>query len=150
MITRNWVINGVNLSSSLSYINHIVIQDVDKTLKLNTSIFNRQDSHWAIASYTLAEWRLFTFKWQIFWSTKIERQYWQNILNSLIKPIWLIWQESEYFQISWQDDWWNQYKTNAKVYSMPSYTNWLDSPVIDFTFELYAQESSFKWYTENS
>lgn len=146
-ITYRWV----NFSDSQANTNNIVITDVNKTVNLRTQIYPRQNYHWTNSSFTLAEWRLFTFTWQIFWATKTERQNWQTRLWNIIKPEWLPDSTNDWFyELTWKDDWGTQYKLDAKVYKMPEYSNWLNDPVIKFTFELYSEKSWYKWYTDQS
>jgi len=45
MITKNWIINGLDLSSSNAQTNRIALESVDKGVNLRTQIFNRENYH---------------------------------------------------------------------------------------------------------
>lgn len=45
-----------------------------------------------------------------------------------------------YYELSYKDDNGVSWKTQAKVFSKPKWTHEIDSPVVEFTFELFAED----------
>jgi len=149
MIVRNISYKGVDMWDSVWWTNHLVIQEMKKDVKLRTSIYNNQAYHWSTSSFTLAEWRVLRFKWQIFWTTESDRMIWQTLLNSIIIPEAIPTDDNRgFYELTYEDDSWAKLKCQAKVLEMPIYNNGLWHPVIDFSFKLYVEESYVLWYTD--
>ena len=142
MLVHNITYNSVDLFDTLTDTNNIVIQDVDKQVDLRTTIFNRNSYHWSNTTNTLASGRLFTFTWKIFWN-RSQSFNGQNILNNLLQLNW-------FNELSFDDDWWNRYKTEVKVFKMPTYKSSLENNIVDFTFELYSESPTLKSFTDKS
>lgn len=146
MIINNATYKGYSLSNS-TY--NIVLQWESKAVNLRTDIFNKQNFHGANSSYTLAEWRLFTFTWVIYGATYQARQTWIDYINWLIKPEWIPTSTNTWFyELTWEDWNANKFKTNAKVYKMCEFTHKVNEPVIEFTFSLYSDLAWYYWYTD--
>ena len=142
MIVHNLTYNGVDLFDSLAWSNRIVLQEVNKRVDLRTTIFNKNTYHGTNTTDTLASGRLFTISWKIF-GNNIETQKGQTILNNLLQLNW-------FNELSFEDDWWDRYKTQVKVYSMPEYKTEVISNIIDFTFELYSNSPTLKSFTDKN
>ena len=142
MIVHNLTYNGVDLFDSLAWSNRIVLQEVNKRVDLRTTIFNKNTYHGTNTTDTLASGRLFTITWKIF-GNRTETQTGQTILNNLLQLNW-------FNELSFEDDWWDRYKTQVKVYSMPEYKTEVISNIIDFTFELYSNSPTLKSFTDKS
>lgn len=139
-ITYKWI----NLSSSVADDTRIVITESDKSIKLRTSYYDRQNYHGANSSLTLASWRLFSFEWIIFWTTKEDRYIWQDVLNNIICPESNPSEDNKWFYpLTWIDDWWNEVMCMAKVISVPEYEHEVGSDIIEFKFELYCEEAYY-------
>jgi len=151
MIIKNITYKWLDMSDANARTNGFVIQEVTKNLALRTTIFDRETYHGSIASNTIASGRFFTFKWQIFGFTDSERWNGEQRLNNIIKPEWFLWESNRgFYDLAWKDDSDTQYKVSAKVYKMPEYERELWSPVINFTFELYAEESTYQSYNSKT
>lgn len=150
MIIHKITYRGVDLSDTLGLTTRIVIQDVQKDVKLRTQLFSKENYHGSNSSQTLADGRLFSFKGVIF-GDRSQKATGQQILNDIIKPEWLPSDTQRWFyELSWFDDAWVEMKVQAKVYTMPKYENELWEPIINFTFELYSEEATYKWFTDKT
>lgn len=144
MIWKDFTYKWFTFSDDTATINNIVLQDVKKSITLNTTIFNKQTYHGSVLSNTLASGRLFTFSWQIFWKTREERANGQKKLNDIIKPEWIFWDTKGFYELSFFQDDGTKVKCNARVYSMPDYTTTIEQNyIINFTFDLFVENSYF-------
>lgn len=148
MIIRDFTYKGISLSDSVAGTTKIVVQEVNKDVQLRTATFDRANFHGTNTSFTLASGRLFTVSGVIFGSTRADRATGQNVLASIIAP------ESNptpdnkgFYDLTWVDDNGDTMVASAKVYSMPKYGHENGTPIIEFSFELYSEES---FYTSNS
>jgi len=151
MIGTNWLYNGLDMSDSKALENGFIITNVTKDIVLNTEIYNNQNTHWAKTSYTLAWARIFTFEGECFWITKQERYNAWIKLNSVIQPQpvfrdWTSW----FWTLRWEEDSWELRTCSAKVYTVPNPVNWLDDPIIRFTFALICENAEYTGTTTNS
>lgn len=140
MLVRNFTYKGVSLSESVARSTKILVQKVDKPINMRTQVFERQNWHGSFTSGTLASGRLFTVRGVIFGATRADRAIGQEIINGIIVP------ESNpgtgvgFYDMLFTDDSGNVHLTSAKVYSMPTYGRDIGSDIIDFSFELYAED----------
>lgn len=148
MIIRDFTYKGISLSDSVASTTKIVIQSVDKDVKLRTAIFDRVNYHGATSSYTLASGRLFTIRGVIFGATRADRATGQTAINNIITPVSNPNSTNRgFYALTWKDDSGNIVTANVKVYSMPTYKHENGSDLIEFSFELYSEES---YYTGNA
>lgn len=144
MIGKLFKYKGFTFDDNTALGNQIVLQNVDKSLPLRTSIFNKQNYHWANSSLTLWSGRLLTFTWKIFGETREKRAIGQKRLNDIIRPEGIFWENKGFYELSWMQDDWSQVKCQAKVYRMPEYSTNIETDfIIDFSFDLYVEESYF-------
>lgn len=148
-IQYDYTYKWVSLSDSLFPTNHFIIERVTRDVKLRTDIFNRENGHGSITGTTLASGRLFSFSGRIVGFNNATLQDGMDILNNIIKPEWLI-GENELYDLTWKDFDGNEFTVKAKVYSMPQYTRDTASPVVEFTFELYAPDAVYTGVTEHT
>ncbi len=149
MIVRNISYKGIDLGDSAGDTNHLVIQEMRKDVKLRTTIYDKQTYHGSNSSFTLAGGRVLRLRWQIFWTDASDRMIWQTLLNGLIIPEAIPTDTNRgFYELTYEDDNWAKLKCLAKVYEMPIYSNNLWSPIIDFSFKLYVEESYVLWYTD--
>lgn len=141
MIIHNITYNGVDLSDLSAKNNYVVIQENAKQLNLRTKVFDNLNAFWSRTTNTVAWGRLFSFTGQVFWD-RANAQIWQDTLNNLLIP------DSEFYELTWTDDWGTEYKTKAKVYQMPIYSPTLDNDIVDFTFQLYSEDAEFNWIVD--
>lgn len=145
MIIKEITYKGYSIGSAYN----ILINQSNKGVSLRTEIYNKQNFHGSRTSYTLAEGRLFTIGGVIYWESFADRQIWVNFLNSIIKPEWIPNSTDTWFyELTWKDWDWNQYKTQAKVYRVCEFNHWVNEPIIQFTFELFSEISWYYWYTD--
>jgi len=117
-----------------------IIQDVKKDVPLRTNVNDKANYHWWYSSNTLAWPRLFTFTWKVIGTKKDKRNIWLSLLMNKIKPEWNPNISNRWFyDLERQTDWWDERTCKAKVYQMITPTNWLDDPIIEYTFELYSE-----------
>jgi len=117
-----------------------IIQDNVRNTPLRTETYDRANFHWWYSSETLAWARLFTFTWKVIGTNKSNRDTARSLLVNAIKPEWNPNIQNRWFyDLLRKTDWWEDRTCKAKVYSMPNPTNWLDSPFIDYTFDLYCE-----------
>jgi len=138
------------LSQHTNWYSYIIQNNIRNTA-LRTNITDKANFHWWYSSETLAWPRLFTFEWKVIWTTKAQRHTARSLLLNAIKPegnpnIINRW----FYDLQFQDDGWNEKVAVCKVYSMPSPENWLDSPVIDFSFELLSESERIYWATTHT
>lgn len=148
-IQYDYTYKWVSLSDALFPTSHLIIERVTRDVKLRTEIFNRENGHGSITGTTLASGRLFAFSGKIVGFNNSTLQDGMDILNNLIKPEGLV-GENELYDLTWKDFDNNEFTVKAKVYTMPQYTRETASPVVDFSFELYAPDAVYTWVTENS
>lgn len=151
MIGKEFTYKWINLWQTSAYANKIVITDVNKNITLRTKIFEKQNYHWVSKSNTLSWWRLFTFKFTIFWNTKAERYIWQQLLESIIVPESNPWATEWLYPLYWKNDNWTPIYCNACVYSTPQYDDidpW--NPTINWTFELFAPNPEYYSVTQKT
>lgn len=142
MLIHNIIYNWVDLSDTNATTNNLVVQEVDKAVGLRCEIIPKQNSHWTTTTNTLASWRLFTFKWTIF-GDRAGSMNGQTVLNGMLTLDW----EHE---LSFDDDWWNSFKCQAKVFKMPEYKTTLENDIVEFTFELYSEDPTLISFTDKS
>lgn len=133
--------DSVQCTSQQSNWYSYIFQDIVRNVPLRTEIYDRANFHWWYSSETLAWSRIFTFSWKVIWTNKDNRDTWRTLLVNQIKPEWnpnIV--NRWFYDLTWKTDWWDDRTCKAKVYSMPSPTNWLDSPIIDYNFELYCED----------
>lgn len=120
-----------------------------RDVKLRTDIFNRENGHGSVSTNTLASGRLFSFQGVIAGDNNDDLQDGMDILNNLIKPQGLV-GDNEFYELRWKD--WNlkEFMVMAKVYAMPQYTRDTASPLIRFSFDLYANDATYTGITLNS
>lgn len=151
MIIRDFTYKGVSLSDSVASTTKIVIQSVEKDVKLRTAIFDRVNYHGATSSYTLASGRLFTIRGVIFGATREDRATGQTAINNIITPVSNPTSTNRgFYALTWKDDSGNIVTANAKVYSMPTYKHENGSDLIEFSFELYSEESYYTGIADSS
>ena len=117
-----------------------VLQDVIKDTTTRTDVTNRANFHGGFSSETLANPRLLTFTGKVVWLTKAQRHLWFNALVSTIQPegnpnIQNRW----FYDLLFEDDGGTEKLLYAKVFTPPTATNWLDDPIIEYTFELLCE-----------
>ena len=144
-ITYNWVVLSGDTAVASNY---TVNQWVNSTV-LRTEVFNRENYHGSTTSKTLASGRIFTLTGIIFSDTASTRDTAKKIIDNVIKPVWLLW-DSEFNTLTWKDEAENQYKAQAKVYRMPSYSKDLGTGVINFDFDLYVEDSTYQGNTDET
>jgi len=132
--------DSVQCTSQQSNWYSYIIQDVVRNIPLRTETYERANFHWWYSSETLAWSRLFTFTWKIIGRTKTLRHTALSLLMNQLKPelsatTYFRW----FYDLEWKTDNWENRVCSTKVYSMLTPTNWLDSPVIDYTFDLYSE-----------
>jgi hypothetical protein len=146
MIIKDVTYKWYNLSST-TY--NIVLNENNKNVALRTNIYQKQNFHGARSSYTLSEWRLFIFSGVIYGATYIERQTGVDYINWLIKPEGLPSETNTgYYELTWKDWNNNKFKCNAKVYKVCEFKHVVNEPIIEFTFELYADVPYYFGYTD--
>lgn len=123
-----------------------ILQDVIKNVPLRTQTSDKANFHWWYSSETLAGQRLFTFVGKVVWLDKDKRHQARRELMLALVPEWnpnII--NRGFYELLRQDDWGNNRLAYCKVYWMPEPTNDLDSPVIDFRFELLSETERIYW-----
>jgi len=136
MLIHNVNFNWYSLSDSIAKSNNLVLEDVEKTVDLRIEIFNKQNSNGGISTDWLASPRLFTFSGTIF-GDRAWSQNWQELLSNMLR----LWDWKK--ELSWEDDGWNKYKTQAKLYSMPVFSTNIDNDIVWFTFELLSDNAEY-------
>jgi len=138
MLWRKFAYRWLDLTDGVQ--SDIVLIDNVRNIPLRTQLYNRANYHGTYTSSTLAWGRLFIFRGQIFGETKAERRAGRKKLIDVIQP------EPNpnaynrgFYELTWETDWGIEMTTMAKVYQAPEATNWLDDPIIEFTFSLYAE-----------
>lgn len=150
MIWYDWTYKDIDFSNSLARDEKIAIIDVQKNLWLRTEIYPKQNYHWVNTSNTIAEGRLFTFRFSIF-GNREERSGWQQKLNSAIVPEYNPSKGKWLYELSWTRDDWSRVTTAARVYRMPTYDEINPgSSVITGTFELFAPNPEFYSISEKN
>ncbi len=132
--------DSVQVASQRSNWYSYIIQNNVRNTVLRTNLTDKANFHWWYASETLAWPRLFSFEWKVIGTTKAKRHTARSLLLNALKPEWnpnIV--NRWFYPLQFQDDGWNERVAYCKVYSMPSAENWLDSPVIDFSFELLSE-----------
>lgn len=157
MLGKNFKYKWIDFTDEtqeLSVINNwywIILQNNIKDVNLRTDIYNRANYHWSYSSETLSSWRLFTFTGKIVGTTKTQRYSAWNQLISAIQPENYPWVINRWFyNLERQNDNWDARTVKAKVFQPPIPSNWLESTVIDFTFELYAENEKIYDPTTNT
>ena len=132
--------SAIQIASQVSNWYSYILQDIKKDVALRTQSYDRANYHWWFSSETLAWPRLFTFSGVAIWTTKPQRDSALKLIMAQIKPEWNPNIQNRWFyDLNWKTDWWEDRTCKAKVYSLPSVTNWLDDPIIQFSFELYSE-----------
>ena len=132
--------DSVQVASQQSNWYSYIIQDIVKNIPLRTETYERANFHWWYSSETLAGARLFSFTWKVIGRTKTLRHTALSLLMDQLKPelsttTYFRW----FYDLEWKTDNGEDRTCKTKVYSMLTPTNWLDSPVIDYTFDLYSE-----------
>lgn len=139
--------NVQNISQQTSWYSYI-IQDNVRNISTKTTIFDNANSHWWYSWEALAWPRLFSFTGKVIGTNKTNRDIAWDLLVSNIKPEWTLNALTRgFYDLNFQDDWGNERTVKCKVYWVPEPTNWLGSPVIDFTFELLWESEKIYWVT---
>ena len=126
----------------------IVLQDEVHTATLRTDTYDRANYHGGYSSESLLSPRVFTFTGKIVGNTKALRHTARNSLVSKIQPEANPWSLGRgFYDLTFLDDWGNARRVSAKVFKMPEPSNDLDSPVIDFTFDLLSENEKIFWET---
>lgn len=146
MIGKAWQYKWLNFTDSIQVTSQqsnwysYIIQDVVKNVPLRTQTYDRANFHWWYSSNTLAWSRLFSFTGKVIWTNKDKRNMVLALLMAKIQPEWNPDIQNRWFyDLSWLTDWWDNRTCKAKVYTMLNPTNWLDDPIIEYTFELYSE-----------
>lgn len=150
MIWKDYTYKWFSFSDDLALVNNLVLHDVKKSISLRTNIYEKNSYHWTNSSLTLWSGRVITFTWKIFGISDEERANWQDRLNAIIRPEWIFTDDKWFYELSWYEDNWQKVKAQAKVYSMPTYNTEVWSKEIDFSFDLYVENSTFQWYEDKS
>jgi len=137
MIIHNITYAGKSLADSNAKLNNLVIQNVEFTPTLKTSIIENLLGFGGVAKNPTGGLRLFTFSGQIF-GDRAGSANGQAFLNNLTAL------GGGYQELSWDGDDGQRYKCEAQVYSLPRYTANIDNNIVDFTFELLS--SSFEYF----
>lgn len=152
MIGKSWKYKWLDFTDSVQVLSQrsnwysYVLQDVTREVPLRTQTFERANFHWEYSSNTLAWSRIFKFTWKIIWTTKEKRHQALSILTNAIKPEWNPDIQNRWFyDLFWKTDNWEDRTCKAKVWKMLELSNDIDSPIIDFTFELYSETEKVYW-----
>lgn len=132
--------DSVQVTSQYSNWYSYILQDVRKDIDLRTEVTERANYHWAYSTNTLASARLISFTWKVIWTNKQKRHTALETLMNILKPEWNPSNQNRWFyDLNFQTDSWEERTCSAKVYKMPAVTNWLDDPIIEFSFDLYSE-----------
>lgn len=138
MLWQNFAYKWFSFSDLLAKTQWVVITNVNKNVNTTTNIYNRNNAHGTHSSKTLAGWRLFTFTGQIYDYDHASKEQKWDLLNTVVQVVPTS-NDPEFFELSREDKGWNPRRCMAKVFTMPKAENWLNSHIIDVTFELYAE-----------
>jgi len=157
MIWINRQYKWIDFTDSVQYASRVAngygvfIQNEVHWTTTRTDVFDRANYHGGYSSETLAGGRLFTFDCIAVWSTKAQRNTIRNTIVAALQPEPNPWASNRgFYDLDFDDDWWNARTVKAKVFTPPTPTNDLDDPLIRFTFELYAEEEKIYWDTEKT
>ncbi len=151
MRVHNFTYKSLNFSDSQARVNNFAIQSVQYGLNLMTQVFEKTTWHWAYSTNTLSWGRILTISWTIFWTTRADRWNAQQRLQSIIKPeYYLEIVNRGFYEFTFENDNWDILKWQAKVYSDIRYEDTVDSPLINFSFDLMAENPAFQSYSQHS
>ncbi len=126
----------------------VVVQNVNMQTGLRTDINERANYHGSYSSETLANGRTFSFDCIAIWETKSKRATIRNTIVSTLQPPGNPWVTNRWFyKLYFQDDAGNDKYARCKVLNLPDPQNWLDDPLISFTFSLYCETEKIYWNT---
>lgn len=138
MLWKKFIYRWLDLTDWVQ--NDIVLIDSVRNIPLRTGINDRANFHWTYTSSSLAWGRIFIFRWQVFGKTKAERRAGRKKLIDVIQPEYSPTDINRgFYDLTRETDWGVEMTTKAKVYQAPEANNWLDDPVIEFSFALYSE-----------
>lgn len=144
MILKNFTYRGLNMSDSQAQTNGFILTRETHALNLTTASYSRQSGHGAVTGYSVSGGRLFTFSGKLFGATPAERQSAITRLESVIRPEGI--PGAGLYPLTFETAGGRTWSIQAKVYSGLQLTEAEDegfSPVIGFTFELFAEDPAF-------
>lgn len=155
MIWTNWNYKGIDFTDSVQYISKvdnwyaIFLQNEEHNTQSTMNSFERANYHGGYSSEVLVNPRYLNFTWKIVWHTKALRHEAWNTLISAIQPDPNPASPS-FYNLTFKDDGWNDRLIYAKVETMPQASNWLDDPIIEFSFTLYSETEKVYGSTTNT
>lgn len=151
MRVHNFTYKWFSFWDSVAKTNNFAIQKIDYGLNLLTNVFEKTTGHWVYSTNTLSGWRLITIFWIVFWSSRTERRNAQQKLQSIIKPEFYLETTNRWFyEFTFENDDWEILKWQWKVYSDIKYEDTVDSPLINFSFDIFAEDPSLKSYAQKN
>ncbi len=100
----------------------------------------KQDFHGSVSAPTFMEGRLITVSGEIFSPSKTTRGTIRNTLDAIFQVPSFPGVDDDFKVLSFTDDDGTDWFINAKVYTMPEYSNERGDPVITFFIQLFAQD----------
>lgn len=149
MIGKNYNFNWFDMTDRVSIGLGFALQDVDITTAQRQDIRDNSNDHGSKSSRTLESGRLFSFVGKVVWITKAARwATWKLITDAInLEPF----TNEEYLHdLFFQNDEWEDRQVKVLVKEKPKWTNGLNNPDINFTFELYAPDNAVYGTVENS
>jgi hypothetical protein len=151
MRVHNFTYKWLSFGDSVARTNNFAIQNISYWLNLLTQIFEKTTGHGAYATNTLAGWRLITISWVVFGSSRADRRNAQQRLQWIILPEFYLESANRWFyEYTFENDDWNILKWQGRVYSDIRYEDSVDSPLINFSFDILAEDPSLKWYAQKN
>lgn len=151
MRVHNFTYKWLNFGDSYAKTNNFAIQNVNYWLNLLTQVFEKTTGHGAYSTNTLAGGRMITISWVIFGSTRAERRNAQEKLQKILIPDFYLESNTRgFYEYSFTNDDWVVLKWQAKVYSDIRYEDSVDWPLINFSFDILAEDPTLKWFTQKN
>lgn len=151
MRVHNFNYKNVNFGDSQALTNNFAIQNVRYGLNLLTQVYEKTTWHGAYSTNTLAWGRLLSITGIVFWATRADRWNAEQTLQNIIKPEYYLDTPTRgFYEYSFENDNWDKVKWMWKVYSDIRYEDTLDSPLIQFSFDILSEDPTLKWYNQKN
>lgn len=138
MLGKKFMYKGIDFTDWAE--GDIVLIDSVRNIPLRTQTFDRANFHGTYSSPTLAGWRLFIFRWQVYWVDKDARYAgWKKLIDAIQPEHNPAATNRWFYDLTWETDWGVEMTTKAKVFQAPEATNGLSDPIIEFSFTLYSE-----------